>query len=160
MTPDNPLTLVLFVGLPASGKTTFFRSRFAETHKHISKDHFPNAKHRDRRQVRLVTEALASGQSVVVDNTNPSPTERAPLIQLGREAGAHIVGYYFSSRAADALSRNALREGAARVPDVGVLHVAKRLRRPQLQEGFAELYFVVMTADDFSVSVWEESNEK
>jgi predicted kinase len=26
------MELVILVGLPASGKTTFFRSRFAETH--------------------------------------------------------------------------------------------------------------------------------
>ncbi|WP_437903417.1 AAA family ATPase [Sorangium sp. So ce327] len=48
--------VILFVGLPASGKTTFFRTHFSGTHVHVSKDNFPNAKKRDVRQARLVTE--------------------------------------------------------------------------------------------------------
>jgi tRNA uridine 5-carbamoylmethylation protein Kti12 len=34
---------VIFVGLPASGKTTFHQQRFAATHRHISKDQSPTA---------------------------------------------------------------------------------------------------------------------
>ncbi|WP_437851442.1 AAA family ATPase [Sorangium sp. So ce363] len=153
--------VILFVGLPASGKTTFFRTHFSGTHVHVSKDNFPNAKKRDVRQARLVTEALSRGLSVVVDNTNPSPAERAPLITIARAHGARVVGYYFSSRVADSIARNALREGRARVPDVGVLDVAKRLRRPHPSEGFDELYDVTMTNDGFTQEVWQEqSNEE
>ena len=32
------MELVILVGLPGSGKTTFYQSRFAETHAHVSKD--------------------------------------------------------------------------------------------------------------------------
>lgn len=157
----SPPTLVLLIGLPASGKTTFFRARFGETHVHVSKDHFPNAKRRDRRQVRLITEALSQGISVVVDNTNPSPVERGPLITIARAHGVRVIGYYFSSRLSASLARNASRQGAARVPDVGVLDVAKRLRRPHRSEGFDELYFVTMTHEGFAVQNWqEESNEE
>src|SRR5918992_1982657 len=92
-----PPELAIFVGLQASGKSTFFRERFAATHEHVSKDLFPNNRNRNRRQAQLVEKALRTGSSVVVDNTNPSVEDRRPLIELGRELGAKIVGYYFES---------------------------------------------------------------
>ncbi|MEO1348280.1 MAG: AAA family ATPase [Cyanobacteria bacterium J06635_15] len=65
------MELVILMGLQASGKSTFFQTHFASTHVHISKDLMRNNKNRRRRQSQLLIEALAAGQSVVVDNTNP-----------------------------------------------------------------------------------------
>jgi predicted kinase len=78
--------------LQASGKTTFYRQRLAATHAHVSKDH---VYHRDRRQVALVAELLADGRSVAVDGTNPAPGDRAGLLGVAREYGAHTVAYWF-----------------------------------------------------------------
>lgn len=136
------MELVLFVGLQASGKSTFYRSRFLSSHVLVTKDAWPNARNKDRRQMRDVRAALELGRDVVVDNTNPSRGDRAALIALGRELGARIVGYYFSSSVAEALQRNAGREGRACVPEVGILATAARLQRPQLEEGFHVLYYV------------------
>ena len=77
---------VILIGLPASGKSTFFRERFAGTHDHISKDLLRNNRRPQRRQEQLIEESLASGRSVVVDNTNPSVAVRAPLIAAGSAA--------------------------------------------------------------------------
>ena len=134
--------LVIFVGLQASGKSTFFRERFAATHEHVSKDLFPNNKNRTRRQGQLVEAALRAGRPVVVDNTNPTVGDRRPLVELGRRYGARIVGYHFDSGTRDCLARNAGREGRARVPDVAVFATAKRLVPPSRSEGFDELYRV------------------
>jgi predicted kinase len=145
--------LILFVGLQAAGKTSFYRSRLAETHVHISKDLWPNARNRERRQRRLIEEALSRGQPVVVDNTNPTPEDRAPLIALARAASAPVHAYWFLSSVADSLTRNAERSGAARVPDLGVLSVAKRLRPPGAEEGFDAVFTVRMIAQgEFEVS--------
>ncbi len=139
---------VLLVGLQASGKTSFYRARFASTHEHVSKDNFPNVRLRDARQLALVGAALAAGRSVVVDNTNPTSAERGPLIALARSHGARVIGYYFESTRAESLGRNRRREGKARVPDVAILTTAKRLVPPALPEGFDELYRVHLTHDD------------
>ena len=134
--------LVIFVGLQASGKSTFFRERFAATHEHVSKDLFPNNRNRNRRQTRLIEAALEAGRSVVVDNTNPAPSDRESLLEIGRGFGAGIVGYHFESGVRECLARNARREGASRVPDVAVYATAKRLVVPSRAEGFDELFCV------------------
>jgi predicted kinase len=143
---------VIFVGLPASGKTTFYQRRFAATHQHISKDLWPKTSNKDRRQAELMRLALSQGQSVVIDNTNPALADRAPVIALARQFGARVIGYYFTATTREAIGRNRGREGKARVPDVAIFTRAKRMARPLLDEGFDELYTVsIDPGGDFSV---------
>jgi predicted kinase len=139
--------LVIFVGLQASGKSTFFRERFAATHAHVSKDLFRNNRDRNRRQAQLIEAALGKGVSVVVDNANPTVEDRMSLIRLGRRFGAKIVGYYFDSTVRQSIGRNRQRVGADQVPDVAVYATAKKLERPAYREGFDERFSVRMTGD-------------
>ena len=143
--------MVIFVGLQASGKSTFFRERFAATHEHVSKDLFRNNKNRNRRQEQLIATSLGTGSSVVVDNTNPTVEDRRSLIRLGRELGAKIVGYYFDSTVRGCVGRNRGRTGKDRVPDVAIFATAKRLERPLFSEGFDELFRVRPTDGAFEV---------
>lgn len=133
---------VIFVGLPASGKTTFYQQRFAATHRHVSKDNWPRSAEKSARQSREIRAAMAAGVPVVVDNTNPSPAERAGIITLAREHRARVIGYAFSTTTREAIGRNRGREGPARVPDVAIFATAKRLVAPSYDEGFDELYRV------------------
>ena len=134
-----PLELIILIGLPGAGKSTYFRAHFAATHVHISKDLMPNARRRDDRQERDIEAALSAGKSVVVDNTNPSREVRAPLIALGRRHGARIVAVYFETDVRTAIMRNRQREGRARVPDVAIFATRKKLVPPTLEEGFDEV---------------------
>ncbi|OLT13445.1 kinase [Actinomadura sp. CNU-125] len=134
--------VAVFVGLQASGKTTFYRARLAATHVHVSKDLFPKARRKQARQLRLVAEALEAGRDVAVDNTNPSPDEWAPLVEVARRFGARTVAYWFPPDVALSMRRNALRPPEMRVPDVGVYATLKRLRRPGPGDGFDELWTV------------------
>jgi len=136
------MELVILIGVPASGKTSFVRARLAATHEHVSNDLQPRAQRGDQRQRRLIAAAFAAGRSVVVDNVNATVAARAPLIRLGRQHGARIVGCYFPSAVGEAVARNRQRSGAARVPDVAIYAAAKRLEPPSLAEGFDELRVV------------------
>ena len=143
---------VILIGLPASGKTTFYQRRFADSHQHISKDLWPNSANKDRRQAEELRAALAQRRSVVIDNTNPAPSDRAPVIAIAREYDARVIGYYFTATTREAIGRNRGREGKARVPDVAIFTRAKRMSKPALEEGFDELYVVAIDpAGDFSV---------
>ncbi|MEE1940250.1 ATP-binding protein [Streptomyces sp. TRM 70361] len=131
------------MGLQASGKSTFRARHLATTHTVVSKDLFPRAaRHRQRRQMRLVAEALEEGRSVVVDNTNPSPAEWAPLIGAGRAYGARVVAYWFPPDVPGALARNAARPDRERVPDVGLYDTLRRLREPRRADGFDAVWEV------------------
>ena len=143
------MQLVVFTGIQAVGKTTFFRDRFFDTHVRINLDML-----RTRHRERLLFEAcLVAKQSVVVDNTNVSRTDRANYIVPARAAGFCIVGYYFRSVLAESMTRNAAREGAARVPERGLLGAAGRLEKPELSEGFDALHYVRIE-DGFVVEPW------
>ena len=134
-----PLELIVFVGVQGAGKSTYYRAHLAATHVHVSKDLMPNARNRDAKQAELIAQALAAGRSVVVDNTNPTPVVRAPLIALGKALGARVVAYFFETPVKEAAARNRLREGKARVPDVALFVTAKKLVPPSIAEGFDEV---------------------
>ena len=145
------MELVVFVGLQASGKSTFFRERFAESHQRVSKDLFPNNRNKNRRQEHLLRAALSAGRCVVVDNTNPTLEDRRVLIGLGGEYGARIVGYFFEASVSECIRRNEVREGKARVPNVAIYATAKKLVAPSIEEGFDELLRVRLNDSAFEV---------
>ena len=143
--------MVIFVGLQGAGKTTFYRERFAATHVHVSKDLWPNAPKREARQQQVLDELLASGRSVVIDNTNPRKADRAPLIAIAKARGARVSGYLFEVSTRAAVARNQTRTGRERVPPVAIFTTAKRLERPTRDEGFDELYVVRLNEERAAV---------
>lgn len=130
---------VILVGLPGAGKSTLVRAQFPN-HAHVSKDTLPrHARDKPSRQDAAIRAALAAGRSVVVDNTNATPADRATIIAIAREFGARIVGYYLDVTTREAVARNERREGRAKVPKVAIFTCAKKLVAPVLEEGFDEL---------------------
>jgi predicted kinase len=109
------------------------------------------------REKLFFTTCLESGQRFVVDNTNPTRTERAIYIQAAKEKKFTVIGYYFSSKAEEAMIRNALRPENERVPDVAIKGTLAKLERPSLAEGFDELYHVSVEGEQFTVSEWNDA---
>ena len=130
------------VGLQGSGKTSWVARCLAHSHTVVSKDHWPNARHREARQRRVVAERLAEGASVVVDNTNPAPADRAPLVELGQAAGVPVRAVFVDTPFEVCRQRNEARSGRARVPDVGLFSTAARLFPPSPAEGFVAVQTV------------------
>ncbi len=145
------LEVVIFIGLQASGKSSFYRERFAATHLHLSKDLMRNARHKQERQMKLMGDALGARMPVVIDNTNPRREDRAPLIEAARRYGARAVAYLFESTVSESIHRNARRTGRARVPPVAIYVTAKRLEPPTYAEGFDRIYRVKLRHRDFIV---------
>lgn len=142
---------VIFVGLQGAGKSTLYRERFFATHLRVNLDML-RSRHREK---RLVQVCLETGQPFVVDNTNPTRTERAVYIQAARGVKFRVVGYYLQSRVADCQERNALRPPPQQVPLPGLLATAGRLERPTYDEGFDELFYVWIDDDRrFVIEEW------
>lgn len=136
------MDVLLFCGLQAAGKSTFYRAHFLTTHLLISKDSMPLVKRKDQRQQELLHLALQAQHSVVIDNTNPTPAERVPLIELARSYHAQITGYYFVTTTQKAIARNQQRSGKANVPPVAIYSTAARLTPPTYAEGLDKIYYV------------------
>jgi predicted kinase len=129
---------VIFCGIQASGKTTFYLERFFNTHIRISLDVL-----RTRARQRILIEAcLTAQQPFVVDNTNVTRAERATYIALARTRSFRVTGYFFAADPKKAFERNRRRPGKAAVPAAGLFGTQKRLQVPSLEEGFDALYRV------------------
>jgi predicted kinase len=153
------MELVVLIGVPGAGKTGFYRERFAATHELVSKDLMRSARDRSRRQGELIEAALAHRRSVVIDNTNATRAERVDPIARGRAHGARVIGYCFAVDVREALARNAGRSGRARVPDVAVHVIARRLVPPSWDEGWDELWSVRLDERGFHVAPWPRVSE-
>jgi predicted kinase len=145
------MEVLLFIGIPAAGKSTFYQERFSSTHVRINRDMLKS----EARTRSLFAWCLDHGQSCVLDNTNTTQAKRTPWIAMARMKGIPVTGYFFSSALGPALTRNQLRVGNARIPDAGVRDHRARLEIPNLGEGFDRLYFVRLAEDGFQVEDWK-----
>jgi predicted kinase len=135
---------VIFIGVQASGKTSFYRQRFFETHVRISLDMLRT---RQREQL-LLAACVEAKQSFVIDNTNPLAADRARYIERSREAGFRIVGYFFLTPLQDAIRRNRQRTGKQQVSVPAIAGTFRKFQVPSLEEGFDALYTVGVGPED------------
>lgn len=145
---------IVFIGIQASGKTTFYRERFFETHIRLSLDMLRS---RDR-ELALMAACLAAKQPFVIDDTNILALDRAPYVARAKAAGFRVAGYFFLTPVRAAIARNKKRTDKTALAVPAILRSYKRLEPPSPGEGFDQLYLVELGADNrFSVAVWNES---
>jgi len=146
--------LILFVGLPGSGKTTFYeshRSHFPEKHIYLSLDRFrklitgqdyvrnfePFVKSWiDPTRLYL----LDQGVDVVFDATNVSRHLRMSWIQLAKEFKYEVECYYFNVSWQTLLERDEHR--AKSVGSEVLRRMSENFEEPTLFEGFDAIHEV------------------
>ncbi len=144
---------ILFIGIQATGKSSFYKEHFFNTHVRISLD-LLRTRHREQLFLEV---CLTSQQAFVIDNTNPQKTDRAKYIQAAQQRKYKVIGYYFQSKIADALQRNSKRTGKAKIEEIGIKGTFHKLEQPSFDEGFDELYYVELLENTFLIKPW--SNE-
>lgn len=138
---------VIFIGIQASGKSTFYKEKFFKTHMRINLDMLRT---RNREDVYLAA-SIEAKQPFVVDNTNPTIDDRKKYIDIARKNKFKVVGYYFEPDYELSYARNEQREGKEKVREIGLKSTLKKLQIPTYDEGFDELYFVKSADGKFEV---------
>ncbi|MBO4219559.1 MAG: AAA family ATPase [Clostridia bacterium] len=143
---------VIFVGIPASGKSTFFSRYLANTHVHINLDTL----HTRNRENILLAECIERKMSFAVDNTNPTADERRKYIESALSAGYSVLGLVFEGNITECRKRNLQRTGKARVPDAAIYSISSKMQPPRYSEGFSRLLFVKQCNGDFELEEYFE----
>jgi len=141
---------IILSGIQATGKSTFCREYFYQTHLRINLDML---KTRHRENI-ILQACLEAKQSFVVDNTNPTVETRKKYIVSAKQAGFQVIGYYFQSKLTEALARNNQRSGKACIPAKGVYATFAKLQIPNYTEGFDLLYYVTLKDNSFAIKEW------
>lgn len=146
--------MLIFIGIPASGKTSFYNSFYKNDYKHINLDIL-----KTRYQEKLaMNEYLKNNENIVIDNTNITKEERKKYISAGNENNYKIIGYYFKSSISECIERNEKRKN--KIPRTAIANKFNNLELPSFDEGFDELYYVSIENSEFKVECWNDNLTK
>ncbi|HEX5234401.1 MAG TPA: AAA family ATPase [Silvibacterium sp.] len=141
--------VVLTIGLPGSGKTTWFKRRGVTP---LSSDMLRNILFDDIAEQRYQGLVFSTLRSLLrarliakmpwnyVDATNLSPHERRQWIKMAKSFGYEVQAVFFDVPLEICMERNNKRERT--VSDESMRKMAERLRPPNFQEGFSKIVVV------------------
>ncbi|MFZ0662183.1 MAG: AAA family ATPase [Acidobacteriaceae bacterium] len=141
--------VVLAIGLPGSGKTTWFKRRGVNP---LSSDMLRAILFDDVDEQRYQGLVFSTLRSLLrarliakmpwnyVDATNLSPHERRQWIKMAKSFGYEVQAVFFDVSLEICLERNHKRERT--VGDEAMQKMAERLRPPNFKEGFSKIVVV------------------
>jgi predicted kinase len=141
--------VVLAIGLPGSGKSTWFKRRGVTP---LSSDLLRSVLFDDVEEQRYQSLVFSTLRSLLrarlvakmpwnyVDATNLSTGERKQWIQMSRSLGYEVQAVFFDVPLEICLERNGRRERV--VPEDVMRRMAAKLKAPTFEEGFAKIVVV------------------
>uniref|UniRef100_A0A667XZ53 Polynucleotide kinase 3'-phosphatase n=1 Tax=Myripristis murdjan TaxID=586833 RepID=A0A667XZ53_9TELE len=157
--------VIVAVGFPASGKSTFFHSHIIpKGYTYVNRDTLGSW----QSCVSACERALKEGRSVAVDNTNPDPESRKRYVDVAKAAGVSCRCFHFSASLEQAKHNNRFREMApsdtkhAKVNDMVFHSYKKHFVAPDRSEGFSEIlqiHFVPNFKDSQSEALFRQFSE-
>ena len=129
---NNDKTMVLFVGMPGVGKTTYYNTNLEPLgYHHVNQD----ALKTKAKCLRVTRDLTKSGHNITIDCTNPGLDRRREFYIYAQQNGYNIVTIYFSG---DGRGWNKLRPKP--VPTIGYSMYYKYLVEPTPENTPGVLY--------------------
>ena len=134
--------MVIFVGYPASGKTSFY-NRYLKPigYHHINRDNLGSW----QKCVSLCDEMLKRGSKVVIDNTNPDVESRYRYIELANKFSIPVRCFNFTTPLEHCKHNNRFRELTTKdlskkvVNDIAFNLYKSKYVAPTVTEGFSNI---------------------
>lgn len=154
--------VVLAIGLPGSGKTSWFRRRgitplSSDLLRMLLFDDMTEQRYQDlvfsTLRYLLRARMIARMPWNYVDATNLSPRERRGWIRMAQEFGYDVHAVFFNVPLEVCIDRNNRR--GRNVPDDVMQRMAQKLRPPEFEEGFSKITVVRVKKQDHA----EETGE-
>ena len=136
--------VVVFVGCPASGKTTFYQTHMSGHYHHVNRDTLGTWE----KCVFETEQFLRNGRSVVIDNTNPDIASRSRYIEVAKRVGGDSLKvrcFQFLTPVSQSVHNNRFRELTTKDSDYKKLgwqafsYYQSRYKEPVIDEGFDEI---------------------
>jgi predicted kinase len=143
------MRIVLLVGLPGSGKSTYLKRMgvnglSSDTIRGLLADDEADQTNNERvfQTVRyLLRQRIATGRPVTyIDATNLRPEERRPYLEIGQQYGCDVEAVFFDVPLEVCRARNAARDRV--VPEEAMIAMAGKLVAPTVEEGFVAVTVV------------------
>ncbi|KAL5249654.1 hypothetical protein ACHWQZ_G018498 [Mnemiopsis leidyi] len=135
--------MVIMVGYPGSGKSTFCK-RHLKSYERVNLDDLKNY----NKCVALIENSLSAGKSVVIDNTCPDEASRKRYIEVAKKYTVPVRCFVMNTTIDHARHNNRFRriaQSGIQVPGIAFNTFKSRFHAPSSSEGFSDVLHINFT---------------